>query len=293
MLPGFISGTAWGVAYSNGYWIAVGDSGKYCISTNTGGGWTSATVITGWNASYPILDIDAAGSIWSAVGGNAQQAYTLNNGTTWATQTIASWGAYPIEYVMNTPTNVWVAVGQGAGGAQYVVSTGGIIWGAPQAFTGWTSTGAVAYSIAFGNSTFIAAGANNIGAYAVSVSAGLSIIPLKWQSAFFALPNQKTFSLTRVVGRLYCFNGATSTINLTWNYVTVDGSVSGQVTGTVTTSVQDSNGVAIFDWAPPSGLCLAGSLGISTTDTVQKLVLLSADLYYKPDAEVTISNHAY
>ena len=100
----FGSTTIYSVAYGNGLWVAVGDSGKLATSSN-GTSWTQQTSSFG---STVIRSVAYGNGLWVAAGSDGKLA-TSSNGTSW-TQRTSSFGTSTIRSVAYG-NELWVAAG--------------------------------------------------------------------------------------------------------------------------------------------------------------------------------------
>lgn len=119
-----------------------------------------------------------------------------------------------------------------------------------------------------------------------------AVIPMVFQSAYYAAGPNQTMKVTRIAGRMYFENiNANYTYNFTWNWETQDsqGTITAPVTfvqngGTSTGNgsiVIPASGYVSFDWTPASDYVYGGSFGMARTDSVNnKVVILQLDVYY-------------
>ena len=133
---------------------------------------------------------------------------------------------------------------------------------------------------------------NTIGAYTsfyYKKITSSTVVPLSWTSAYYGLGNNMRNRINRIVFRLVYTGLSASAVSLAWNWMTQDST--GTNTAIITPTI-DANGYAIIDWVPPNAAVLAGSIGFSTSDTTQKIVLLSVTAYIAPEADAQTLNHA-
>ena len=131
------------IAYGNGVWVAVGDSGQLRTSTDTVT-WATRTS----NFGTTNINHVAYNNIWVAVG-NTGQLQTSTNATTWNTQT-SNFGTTNINRVAYG-NSIWVAVGDSG---QLRTSTDTITWSTQTSNFGTTNIRSVAYN----NGVWVAVG---------------------------------------------------------------------------------------------------------------------------------------
>ena len=146
-MPASLSWT--GIAYGNGYWVAVatGTATAY-VSKNNGANWTSVTLpsSTTWNS------IAYGNGIFVVTSSNTATAVSTNFGASWSSGTMTNIGAGTVVYGLGK--FVYVATA----GTNYNSSTDGVTW------TPYTTLAANSgTTIIFGNGRFVtvaSAGAN-------------------------------------------------------------------------------------------------------------------------------------
>jgi len=140
----------------------------------------------------------------------------------------------------------------------------------------------------------------------IKPASGSTVVPLSWQSGYIGAGDLSENPLSDIYGsggkwdgqditvakimvRVRYETSTASALTLTWNYVTEDNS--GQSTATITPTLSASN-YAMFQWNPPNSTVSAFSLGVSTADTTQRIILLNVVYWWKPSSEVTVSQSA-
>lgn len=131
------------IAYGNGVWVAVGDSGQIRTSTDTVT-WATRTS----NFGTTNINHVAYNNIWVAVG-NTGQLQTSTDATTWNTQT-SNFGTTNINRVAYG-NSIWVAVGDSG---QLRTSTDATTWNTQTSNFGTTNIRSVAYN----NGVWVAVG---------------------------------------------------------------------------------------------------------------------------------------
>lgn len=96
------------IAYGDGVWIAAGNAGKLCRSTDKGRTWKTV-LIQSYKGAYDAIAY--GDGVWMAVSGRSVIARSTDKGKTWDTLTISksnslSW--YDVAY----GEGVWIAVGE-------------------------------------------------------------------------------------------------------------------------------------------------------------------------------------
>jgi hypothetical protein len=124
-----------------------------------------------------------------------------------------------------------------------------------------------------------------------SLGAMSAIIPLDFQTAFFGMRDNQRMSVSKIVGYLLYADKAPSAWTLNWNWQTQD--QQGTTVATVAPAC-NTDGYARFEWNPSPASVTAGQFRMTTTDAVQKKVLLELIIYYKPesDANLPVTNKA-
>jgi hypothetical protein len=115
-----------------------------------------------------------------------------------------------------------------------------------------------------------------------------SLIPLNYQTGFLGLQSSSLIMVDRIKFRLNCGSGLTSTLNLTWNWITQDSS--GMDISTINTSGQSPSGYFTYEWLVPDKQVTQFSVGIQDISGIQKLVILDIDVYITYVSEANISN---
>lgn len=93
------------IAYGNGYWVAVGNSGAMYYATDPAGSWTSNTQ----SPTKNIHSVYYANGYWVAVGDDGEIWYKATNPTgAWTTSTMGASAYYAVIYA----NGYWVAVGE-------------------------------------------------------------------------------------------------------------------------------------------------------------------------------------
>ena len=138
-MPGSASWT--GIAYGNGYWVAIatGTSTAY-VSKNNGVSWTSTTLpsSTTWNS------IAYGNGIFVVTSGNTATAVSTNFGATWSSGTMTNIGAGTVTYGLGKFVYVSTA------GTNYNTTTDGVSW------TAYATLGANSgTTITYGNGRFV------------------------------------------------------------------------------------------------------------------------------------------
>ena len=148
------------VAYGNGRWIAVGDSGKASYSDDNGDTWTAISDMKFGN--YSIRSIAYGSGRWIAVGAAGKASYSDDNGSTWISISSVALGAIFGTNAINSVAygnGRWIAVGD-LGKASY--SNDGIEWNSMSD----TKFGTNAInSVAYNNGYWIAVGAAGKASY--------------------------------------------------------------------------------------------------------------------------------
>jgi hypothetical protein len=143
------SNSAWdAVAYGNGLYVAVANSGGAVMTSPDGITWTSRSGITrGWrsiaygNGRFVVVE-SQTGS------GAAGQVMTSTDGITWASQTSA---AERIWMSVTFAKGLFVAVAQSGTGDRVMTSPDGITWTSRA-----TPTDSAWHSVTYGNGLFVA-----------------------------------------------------------------------------------------------------------------------------------------
>jgi hypothetical protein len=152
----FGSSYIYGVAFGNGRWLAVSESGKMAYSDN-GTTWTAVTN-SRFDSSY-IFGVAYGNGRWVAVGsGGGKMAYS-DNGTTWTAVTNSTFGNSDI-FGVAYGNGRWVAVGSGG---KMAYSDNGTTWTAVTNSTFGSSSDI--YGVAYGNGRWVAVGSDGKMAY--------------------------------------------------------------------------------------------------------------------------------
>jgi hypothetical protein len=151
-----LGGTLWeGVAYGNGVFVAVNQTGGISDSTDGGNTWTST-----YSSSNEWFAISYANGEFVAVGSPFIAAYS-SNGTSWNTATLPNFlQGDAVTYGNGT----WVAVGYVHGGTSWAATStnNGQTWSAANLTSAtWTA-------VAYGNGVFVAV--NSVGGAASSTN---------------------------------------------------------------------------------------------------------------------------
>jgi len=140
-----------GVAYGNGYWVAVGQTGKLRTATDPTSTWTSRT--SGFGTTN-INGVAYGNGNWVAVGYSGK-IYTATDPTgTWSAATSSGFGTNAI-YGVGYGNGNWVAVGYL--GRIYTATDPTGTWSAAAA-SGFTHT---IQNVAYGNGSWVAVGGSN------------------------------------------------------------------------------------------------------------------------------------
>jgi hypothetical protein len=137
------------VAYGNGTWVAVGDGGTLRYTTDPTGTWTSNP-----QGTSTFLGVAYGNGTWVAVGNSATFRYASDPTGTWTSNPQGSSDVYAVAYGNGT----WVAVGDG-GTLRYTTDPTGTWTSNPQGSSNFRG-------VAYGNGTWVAVGATGTLRYA-------------------------------------------------------------------------------------------------------------------------------
>ena len=193
------------IAYSNGKFVAVGNSGKGAYSTD-GVTWTAISDMK--FGSDTIYSVKYLNDIFIAVGNNGKGAYSTD-GVTWTAISDMKFDSDTI-YSIAYGNGKFVAVGIIGKGAY---STNGVTW---TAISDMKFGSSVINSIAYSNGKFVAVGANGKGAYSTDGVTWTAISDMKFGSSNIKSVNyiNNTFIAVGANGK-----GAYSTDGVTWTAI--------------------------------------------------------------------------